>query len=224
MAVISKNRGFRGIWQGSAFTRRERQAILPRMAALEIVRMGNPVLKRRADEVEDPTSDDIKALVQDMIDSMNAADGVGLAAPQIGISRRVVVFCTPPPDEPSSGSPGAPDDPAREIIREQPLTVLVNPEIELLDDEMELGIEGCLSVPGLCGPVPRYCQIRYTGQSLDGERIDRTVDGFHARVVQHECDHLDGVLYPMRMTDVGLLAYVDEVKRLQDETADVEVV
>lgn len=193
------------------------------MAEREIIRMGNPVLKRRADVVEDPTSDDVKALVEDMIDSMNAADGVGLAAPQIGISRRVVVFCTPPPDELSGGSPGAPDDPSRDIIRAQPVTVLVNPEIEVLDEEIELGVEGCLSVPGLCGPVPRYCRIRYTGVTPDGVRIDRTVDGFHARVVQHECDHLDGILYPMRMLDIGLLAYVDEIKRLQDDEAEPAV-
>ena len=171
--------------------------------------MGNPVLRRRADEITDLHSDDLKALVADMIDSMNAADGVGLAAPQIGVSQRVVVFCTPP-EGPTEGAPATPDDPAREMIREQPMTVLINPEIEVLDDEMEMGIEGCLSLPGLCGPVPRYCQIRYTGMTPDGEPIDRTVDGFHARVVQHECDHLDGILYPMRMNDISQLAFVDE--------------
>jgi peptide deformylase len=193
------------------------------MAERRILRMGNPVLRRRALEVADPTSEDLKALVVDMIDSMTAADGVGLAAPQIGVGQRVVVFFTPPegPDQgPDQGSPGMPDDPAREMIREQPLTVLVNPEIEIIDDQLELGVEGCLSVPGMCGPVPRHACIRYTGDTPEGGRIDRTVDGFHARVVQHECDHLDGILYPMRMEDIGLLAYVDEVKRLQEEGAE----
>ena len=183
--------------------------------------MGNPVLRRRAIEVAEPTSEDLKALVVDMIDSMTAADGVGLAAPQIGVSQRVVVFCTPP-EGPDQGSPGTPDDPAREMIREQPLTVLINPEIEIIDDELVLGVEGCLSVPGLCGPVPRHACIRYTGDTPEGGRIDRTVDGFHARVVQHECDHLDGILYPMRMEDIGLLANVDEVKRLHEEEAEAE--
>lgn len=177
--------------------------------------MGNPVLRRRADEVEDPTSADLKALVEDMIDSMFAADGVGLAAPQIGVSQRVVVFCTPP-DRPAESSPGAPGDPAREMIREQPITVLINPEIEFLGEDMAIGVEGCLSVPGLCGPVSRYQRIRYTGVTPDGDRIDRTVDDFHARVVQHECDHLDGILYPMRMDDISQLAYVDEVTRMHE--------
>ncbi len=191
------------------------------MAERQILRMGNPVLRRRAIEVADPTSEDVKALVADMIDSMNEADGGGLAAPQIGVSQRVVVFCTPP-EGPDQGSPGTPDDPARDLIREQPMTVLVNPEIEFLDDEVELGIEGCLSVPGMCGPVPRYVRIRYAGKTPDGDRIDRTVDGFHARVVQHECDHLDGILYPMRMEDIGQLAYVDEIKRLHEEELAAE--
>jgi len=187
------------------------------MTAQRIIRMGNPLLERRADEILEPTSDEIKALLADMIDSMFEADGVGLAAPQIGVSLRIVVFCTPP--EPSEeggdeGSPGAPDDPAREVIRKQPITVLINPQIEIIDEEMELGIEGCLSVPGLCGPVPRYRCIRYTGLGADGEPIDRTVEGFHARVVQHECDHLDGILYPMRMDDISRLAYVDEIQLL----------
>lgn len=201
------------------------------MTAQRIIRMGNPILEQLADEILDPESDEIKALIADMIDSMHEADGVGLAAPQIGVSLRAVVFCTPPEppetpetsdqeDEEEEGSPGAPGDPRRDVIRAQPITILINPEIETLDEEMELGIEGCLSVPGLCGPVPRYLRIRYTGIGTDGERIDRTVEGFHARVVQHECDHLDGILYPMRMEDISRLAYVDEIQLINE--VDIE--
>jgi peptide deformylase len=199
------------------------------MTAQRILRMGNPVLAGRADEIIDLQSDSFKTLIIDMIDSMVAADGVGLAAPQIGVSQRVVIFCAPPEasdDGEGEGSPGAPGDPARDEIKVQPPTILINPEIEFLDDEQEMGIEGCLSVPGMCGPVPRFRRIRYTGLAPDGSRIDRTVEGFHARVVQHECDHLDGILYPQRMNDISRLAYVDEIQLLNevesDDLAEVE--
>lgn len=193
------------------------------MTAQRILRMGNPVLARRADEITDLESDDFKTLIVDMIDSMVAADGVGLAAPQIGVSQRMVIFCAPPEssdedeDESSSGAPG---NPARERLKAQSPTILINPVIEFLDDEREMGIEGCLSLPGMCGPVPRYRRIRYTGLAPDGSRIDRTVEGFHARVVQHECDHLDGILYPQRMNDISRLAYVDEIEFLNEAEPD----
>ncbi len=196
------------------------------MTAQRIVRMGNPVLERRADDIVDPESEEIRTLVTDMIDSMIEVDGVGLAAPQIGVSLRVVVFCTPPEPaqghEADEGSPGAPGDPSREAIRAQPVTILFNPKIEVVDEEKELGIEGCLSVPGLCGPVRRYRRIRYTGMDAEGEPIDRTVEGFHARVVQHECDHLDGILYLQRMEDISRLAYVDEIQLLKQAESQSE--
>jgi peptide deformylase len=131
---------------------------------------------------------------------MRAANGAGLAAPQIGVSLRVAVFGS---DDPSARNPRYPDaDPV-------PLTVLINPVLSALSDELEEGWEGCLSVPGLRGVVPRYRRLRYVGLDAEGNPIDRVVEGFHARVVQHECDHLDGVLYPMRVRDFSLFGFTD---------------
>ncbi len=174
------------------------------MAILKIARMGHPVLATPARPVEDPCDSAIRSLAADMIDTMRDAPGVGLAAPQVYVSLRVVVFEVPharmAEDDESAG-------------RGVPLTVLVNPEIEVLDDETEEGWEGCLSIPGLSGRVPRYTRIRYRGLGLDGRPIERKASGFHARVVQHECDHLNGVLYPKRMKDLGTLGFVDEMRR-----------
>ena len=155
------------------------------MAVRDIAQIGDPVLERVAAPVADPAAPEIRALVADMVDSMESAGGIGIAAPQIGVSLRVVLFFLPPArDEAGEGVP---------------LTVLVNPEIEALDDERVTEFEGCLSVPDRRGQVSRARRIRYRGITLDGQTIDRIAEGWHARVVQHECDHLDGVLYPERM-------------------------
>jgi peptide deformylase len=172
------------------------------MALLKIARMGNPVLRARAAEVEDPTAAWVRRLVDDMVETMEDAAGTGLAAPQIHMPHRIVVFQVH--SERLSGLPGD---------VEQDLTVLINPVIEPLGDERAYGWEGCLSVPGLRGVVPRHLRIRYRGLGLGGVTIAREVEGFHARVVQHECDHLDGILYPQRMTDHRLLVFVEEFQR-----------
>lgn len=161
--------------------------------------MGHPVLRRRADDVADPTAPEIHQLVADMVDSMRVAGGVGLAAPQIKVSRRVVVFTVPE----GRGS-GDPEDIA------QPLMALINPVIEPLTEETKLSWEGCLSLPGLRGAVARPRRIRYRGLTLEGTPFERVATGFHAMVVQHECDHLDGILYPQRMTDMSLFGYKEE--------------
>ena len=172
------------------------------MAILKIARMGHPVLRRRADPVADPTAPEIQRLLDDMAETMADIGGAGLAAPQVHVPLRVVIFRVP-----AERLSGAEDDVA------QDLAALINPVIEPLGEDMELGWEGCLSVPGLKGAVPRFSRIRYRGVGPDGAAIDRTVSGFHARVVQHECDHLDGILYPQRMTDMRLLMFVEEGAR-----------
>ena len=151
--------------------------------------MGHPVLKERAKKVENVGSPELRALVQDMKDTMASKNGAGLAAPQIGVGQRVVIF-------------GVEHNPRYPDAEPVPYTELLNPVITPLTDELEDGWEGCLSVPGLRGVVPRWTRIRYTGVDPRGRLIDREVSGFHARVVQHECDHLDGVLYPMRIRDL----------------------
>jgi peptide deformylase len=156
------------------------------MAILKIARMGHPVLRRRADPVADPTDPEIHRLIADMAETLADIGGAGLAAPQVHVPLRVVIFQVP-----EHRLSGRPEDQAQQ----------------------ELGWEGCLSVPGLKGAVPRYSRIRYRGLAPDGGAIDRSVEGFHARVVQHECDHLDGVLYPQRMTDMRLLMFVEEGAR-----------
>ena len=158
--------------------------------------MGDPRLLQRSAEVEplDPAA--LQPLLDDMWDTMAAENGAGLAAPQIGVLQRVVIFGC-------ETNPRYPEAPA------VPETVLINPVIRALDDEMEEGWEGCLSVPGMRGVVPRYINIHYSGFDQFGKPIDREASGFHARVVQHECDHLDGVLYPQRMRDLRYFGYVD---------------
>jgi peptide deformylase len=179
-----------------------RRTHIERMALLKIAHMGNPVLRARAAEVVDPTAPWVRKLVEDMVETMEDAGGTGIAAPQVHESHRVVIFFVG--GERVTDLPG--DGP-------QDLTVLLNPVVEPVGNEVALGWEGCLSVPGLRGVVPRHLRIRYRGVGLDGRPIDREAGGFHARVVQHECDHLDGILYPQRMTDHRLLVYTEELQR-----------
>ncbi len=166
------------------------------MAVRHVLKMGNPLLYQTAEPVTQFDTPELDALIADMFDTMAALNGAGLAAPQIGVSKRVVIF----------GFEANPRYPEAEPI---PATVLINPAIEPIGDITEEGWEGCLSVPGLRGLVPRYVNIRYTGYDQQGRRIDRTVAGFHARVVQHECDHLDGILYPMRLKDIRNMGFED---------------
>jgi peptide deformylase len=173
------------------------------MAILKIAKMGHPALRRQAEAVEDPTAPEIKQLVASMIETMMDAEGLGLAAPQIYVPKRVVVFHVPRKEN-------ADDDAEVPPVGLPPLTILVNPEIEVLDEEKVTGWEGCLSVPGLRGEVPRYAHIRYTGWTLAGNRIEQEAEGLHARVVQHECDHLHGVLYPTRMEDFSSFIFLSE--------------
>ena len=180
------------------------------MALLKIARMGHPVLKQRAAEVPDPTAPEIHRLVADMVETMRDANGTGLAAPQVHVPLRLVVFYV------NAGRAAREDgaqaeSPAEDSDGGVPLTVLINPEIEFLTQEQSIGWEGCLSVPGLAGQVPRYTALRYSALDLDGQRFERTARGFHARVVQHECDHLHGVLYPQRMTDLASLTFTSEI-------------
>ncbi len=169
---------------------------------LKIARMGHPVLRKKAEPVSDPMSAQIARLVEDMIETMQDAPGVGLAAPQVHVDLRVVVFHVPRGrDAQEGGAEGV------------PLTVLINPVIEALDDETNLAFEGCLSLPGMTGQVKRYSNIRYRGFGLDGKEFEREAHGFHARVVQHECDHLDGILYPQRMDDLSTFGYVEEMQK-----------
>lgn len=175
------------------------------MAILKIARMGHPVLSTRAETVADPTAPEIRRLVADMLETMIDADGAGLAAPQVHVPLRVVVFQAPADrnDGPSE---------AERFEASAPLTVLINPEIDILGPEREAGWEGCLSVPGLRGLVERPAHIRYRGVDHEGHPVERIAKGFHARVVQHECDHLDGVLYPQRMNDLKKLIFESEVR------------
>ncbi len=166
------------------------------MAVRTILRMGEALLLRRSEEVAHFDTPQLHALIDDMRDTMQAAGGAGLAAPQIGVSMRVVIFGF----ERIERYPDAPPVPE---------TVLVNPVLTALDETEELGWEGCLSVPGMRGLVPRSTRLRYQGFDALGGVIDRTVDGFHARVVQHEVDHLDGILYPMRMRDLSRFGFQD---------------
>jgi peptide deformylase len=168
------------------------------MAVRSILRMGNPRLLEPAAPVTAFATPELRALIADLYDTMRAAGGAGLAAPQIGVGLQVVVF----------GFASSPRYPDAEPV---PQTVLVNPQITALGDETDEAWEGCLSVPGLRGVVPRHRRIRYCGFDAEGVAIDRTVSGFHARVVQHECDHLQGVLYPMRVRDFTRFGFTDEL-------------
>jgi peptide deformylase len=166
------------------------------MGVREILKMGDPRLLRQAEPVSKFGTPELEALVADMFDTMRAANGAGLAAPQIGVNLQLVIFGF-------NQNTRYPDAPA------VPETVLLNPVLTRLTEHMEDGWEGCLSVPGLRGVVPRWSQLRYDGFDQHGNAISREVDGFHARVVQHECDHLAGVLYPMRIKDFSRFGFTE---------------
>jgi peptide deformylase len=181
------------------------------MTLLKIARMGHPVLIQPATEVDDPTARDVRRLVEDMIETMDDSHGVGLAAPQVHVGRRVIIFKAPGERAEDEEDPNA----------TSPLTALINPSFEPLGEDMALGWEGCLSIPGITGAVPRYTRIRYRGFEPNGRAVEREASGFHARVVQHEIDHLDGVLFPMRMPDLTLLSFNEEMRHfLAAEAAD----
>ncbi len=167
------------------------------MTIREILKMGDPRLLRVAQPVAEFDTDALHLLISDMFDTMRAVNGAGLAAPQIGVDLQLVIFGTRDANPRYPGRPSVPP------------TVLLNPVVTPLGAEEEEDWEGCLSVPGLRGVVPRFARIRYTGFDQYGDTIDRTVDGFHARVVQHECDHLIGKLYPMRVRDFTKFGYTE---------------
>lgn len=169
------------------------------MSILKIARMGHPVLRGIAEPIEDPTAPEIHQLIRDMVETLEDIGGAGLAAPQVHASLRLVLYQVP-----------ATRITGMALDQPRPLSVLINPVIMPETDQKELGWEGCLSVPGLRGAVPRWTRIRYTGLDQEGNAVDIVAEGFHARVVQHECDHLDGVLYPQRMTDLRLMGFVEE--------------
>jgi len=177
------------------------------MAIHEILKMGDPRLLRVAPPVQRFGTPELDTLIADMFDTMRAANGAGLAAPQIGVDLQVVIFGY-------SHNLRYPDAPP------VPPTVLINPVITALGDELVDGWEGCLSVPGLRGEVPRLARIRYSGKDATGADIVREADGFHARVVQHECDHLIGRLYPTRMVDLTRLGYTSVLFPELDATVD----
>lgn len=186
------------------------------MAILKVARIGHPVLNRIAEPVADPQAPEIHRLIADMVDTMADAPGIGLAAPQVHVPKRVVIFYVPESRASMAGEDGDEDedeDEDEEKSEAVPMTVLINPEIEFLSDEVKFGVEGCLSLPGMAGEVPRHTHILYKALTPDGSAIEREANGYHARVVQHECDHLDGILYPMRMEDLSTFGFTDEMTR-----------
>ena len=170
------------------------------MATREILKMGHPILLEIAKPVEKFNTSELDSIIEDMIDTMKENAGAGLAAPQIGLGMQLVIF-------------GFDSNERYPEADQVPFTVLINPVITPIGDEEEDGWEGCLSVPGLMGVVPRFKKIRYQGKDQHGNEIDREVDGFHARVVQHECDHLIGKLYPMRIRDFSQFGYLDTLTK-----------
>ena len=166
------------------------------MAIRPVLRMGDPLLFQKARPIEAFNTPELNALIEDMQDTMQAMNGAGIAAPQIGVGLRVVIF-------------GVGQNPRYPDAEQVPYTVLINPVLTPVGEAQEDGWEGCLSVPGMRGVVPRYSRLHYMGFDQYGEVIDRLVSGFHARVVQHECDHLDGILYPMRIQDLRNFGYTD---------------
>jgi peptide deformylase len=171
------------------------------MPAKQVLRMGEPLLLAVAKPVEAFDTPELHALIADMQDTMTLMNGAGIAAPQIGVSLRVVIFGQQEAD--ATPNPRYPD------ANEVPYTVLINPVLTSIGDAKEDGWEGCLSVPGLRGVVPRYQSLHYQGFDQFGNPIDRMVSGFHARVVQHECDHLDGILYPMRIENMATFGFTE---------------
>ena len=177
------------------------------MAVRKILKMGDSRLLRESEPVKQFNTPELNQLIEDMYETMYAADGAGLDAPQIGINQRVVIFGY---DE-NNRYPDAPP---------VPKTVLINPVIRPLSDEIDAGWEGCLSIPGMRGIVPRWAKIHYEGFDQFGNKISRNADGFHARVVQHECDHLDGILYPFRIDDLGLFGFSEGFDNDDSEELD----
>lgn len=173
------------------------------MAIKTVLRMGDPVLLQKAAPVTAFDTPELHGLIQDMQDTMAHMNGAGIAAPQIGVSLRVVIF-------------GVGSNPRYPDAEQVPYTVLINPTLNPVGDEQEDGWEGCLSVPGFRGVVPRYQRLHYTGFDQYGNAIDRLVSGFHARVVQHETDHLDGILYPMRIQNLTKFGFTDVLFPNQD--------
>ena len=176
------------------------------MSILKIARLGHPVLRRIADPVADPTAPEIAKLVEDMTDTLLDIGGAGLAAPQVHVPLRVVIFRVR--EERVTND-------AEDVT--QPMIAIVNPVIEPIGTEQGLRWEGCLSVPGMRGAVPRWKRVRYSGVGLDGAPIDRVVSNYHAGLVQHEFDHLDGILYPQRMTDFTLFGFNEELAKWPPE-------
>ena len=173
------------------------------MAIKTVLRMGNPILLQKAEPVAQFNTPELHALIQDMQDTMAHMNGAGIAAPQIGVSLQVVIF-------------GVGSNPRYPDAEQVPYTVLINPVLTPIQDEIEDGWEGCLSVPGMRGIVPRHTRLHYTGFDQLGNPIDRLVSGFHARVVQHECDHLKGILYPMRIKNLKDFGFTDVLFPNQD--------
>lgn len=172
------------------------------MAILKIARMGHPILNRKAEAVGEPRAAEVRRLVADMIETMLDAGGVGLAAPQVHVPWRIFVFRIPPERAGAAGQDGT-----------VPITTVINPEVEFLGEERVLSWEGCLSIPGLRAAVPRFARIRYAGIDCEGRVVGAVASGFHAAVVQHEYDHLDGILYPMRMQDFSKFGFTEELVR-----------
>lgn len=166
------------------------------MAVRQVLKMGDPALYRSSEIVQDFNTPELASIITDMFDTMAEYNGVGLAAPQIGINKRIVIF-------------GLEANTRYPEVEPVPETILINPEISPLGDEQDEAWEGCLSIPGMRGLVTRYSSVNYTGYTPSGKSIERSVHGFHARVVQHECDHLDGILYPLRIKDMRHFGYED---------------
>ncbi len=184
------------------------------MPILKIARMGHYILNQRADEVADPTVPDVARLVAAMVETMEDADGTGLAAPQVHMPWRIVVYKVIAERARAEIGAEANDwDDEGAASREVPTTAMINPVVEPLGEDTNMGFEACLSVPDMVGPVRRFNKVRVTYQTLDGETVECEAESFHARVIQHECDHLDGILYPMRIEDMSQFGYVDELRK-----------
>lgn len=179
------------------------------MAILKIAKMGHPILMRRAEDVSEPASAEIAILVSDMLETLADSGGIGLAAPQVHVPKRVVIYFVPAGRTEDGKGVG--------------LRVLINPIIEPLSSETAVDREGCLSLPGMSGLVRRPDRIRLSYSNVQGDHLEEEISGYHARVVQHECDHLDGILYPMRMEDISSLGYVEEMAKadVSEEPTDV---
>jgi len=186
------------------------------MPILKIARMGHHILNQRAAEVADPKAPDVARLVATMIETMEDADGTGLAAPQVHMPWRIVVYKV------MAGRAEAEDDgdsyDEGSVSRGVPTTAMINPVVEPLGEETNVAFEACLSVPDMAGPVRRFNNVRVTYQTLEGETVAREAEGFHARVIQHECDHLDGILYPMRIEDMSQFGFVEELNKGSGES------